>query len=144
MTGFLGKYLHQLDDNGRLALPASFRRRVGDDGFILVNCKQPALYLYPESAWTAKELQMLELVERTPDAHPSVLALTADAMEALPDKQGRILIPERFQQAAELDGEALIVGMVNRIEIWNPERFESEISESSAESDQYLRKIFSI
>lgn len=144
MTGFLGKYLHQLDDKGRLALPACFRRRVGDDGFILVYCKQPALFLYPESAWRTKEMQMMELVERTPEAHRSVLALTANALEAVPDNQGRILIPERFQRAVELDGEALIVGMVNRIEIWNPERFESETSESSPESDQHLRKIFSI
>lgn len=87
---------------------------------------------------------MMELVERTPEAHRSVLALTANALEAVPDNQGRILIPERFQRAVELDGEALIVGMVNRIEIWNPERFESETSESSPESDQHLRKIFSI
>ncbi len=144
MTGFLGKYLHQLDDKGRLALPASFRRSVGEDGFILVYYQDPALFLYPASAWRTKEVQMMELVERTPEARPSVLALTANALEAVPDKQGRILIPERLQRAAELDGEALIVGMLNRIEIWNPERFEGAVRDSSPESDKHLRKIFSI
>ncbi len=144
MTGFLGKYLHQLDDKGRLALPANYRRSVGEDGLILVSFQEPALLLYPEAAWRTKELQMLELVERTPEARPSVLALTANAVEVVPDKQGRILIPERLQRAANLDGEALIVGRLNRIEIWNPESFEGAVQDSSPESDKHLRKIFSI
>ncbi len=144
MTGFLGKYLHQLDDKGRLALPASYRRSVGEDGLILVSYQEPALLLYPASAWRTKELQMLELVERTPEAKASVLALTANALEVVPDKQGRILIPERLQRAAKLDGEALIVGRLNRIEIWNPESFEGTIQDSSAESDKHLKNIFAI
>ncbi len=144
MTGFLGKYLHQLDEKGRLALPASYRRRVGDEGFVLVHCGESALFLYPAAAWKGMEQRLLELVQRNPDTRPSVLALAADAVEAVPDKQGRILIPERLQRAAQLDGETLIVGMLDKIEIWNPELFESTTRMGSPESEKYLRQIFSI
>ncbi len=88
MTGFLGSYLHQLDEKGRLALPAPFRRNAGDGGFVLIHGYDSALFLYPERAWSEVEERLVELMRRQPDARSSVLALTANAVEVEPDKQG--------------------------------------------------------
>lgn len=141
MTGFLGSFLHQLDDKGRLALPASFRRSVGDDGFVLIAAGEPALFLYPAPAWASVEERLIELQRRQPEARSSVLRVTANAVEAVPDKQGRILIPDRLQRAAELDGEALIVGALDKIEIWNPERFESTTREAESDFDRFVKQL---
>ena len=70
-----------------------------------------------------------------------VLGLTANAVEVNPDKQGRILIPERLQRAAQLDAEALVVGVLDKIEIWNPELFESTTREAEPGFEQYVRQI---
>lgn len=141
MTGFLGSYLHQLDGKGRLALPASFRRSVGDEGFVLIHFDEPSLFLYPAKTWAGVEDRLVELVRRQPGARRSVLALTANALEVVPDKQGRILVPERLQKAAKLDGEALVVGVLDRIEIWNPQLFESTTREAPTDSTRFVREI---
>ena len=142
MTGFLGSYLHQLDEKGRLALPASFRRAVGDEGFVLIHCYESSLFLYPEKAWVEVEDRLGELLRRQPESRASVLTMTANAIEAIPDKQGRILIPERLQQAADLKEEALIVGVLDKIEIWNPDRFEGATRKAKPEVEQFVRQIF--
>lgn len=142
VTGFLGSFLHQLDEKGRLALPASFRRSAGDDErFVLIHVQEPALFLYPARAWAAVEEQLMDLLRRQPGSRASVLSLTANAVETIPDKQGRILIPERLQKVARLDGEALVVGALEKIEIWNPEAFASTTSEAGPELEQFVRQI---
>ena len=142
LTGFLGSYRHQLDDKGRLALPAAFRRNAGDGGFVLLNGHDTSLFLYPARSWADVEKRLGELLQRQPGSRKSILALTANAMEVEPDKQGRILIPERLQKAARLEGEALIVGMLEKIEIWNPELFADTTAETNPEIERYLRQIF--
>lgn len=142
MTGFLGSYRHQLDEKGRLALPAVFRRNAGEVGFVLLHCYDTALFLYPASAWAEVEERLTDLLRRQPDSRSSVLSLTAKAMEVEPDKQGRILIPERLQKAARLDGEALIVGALDKIEIWNPELFEEATAEPTSDFDRFVRQVF--
>jgi MraZ protein len=141
LTGFLGSYLHQLDEKGRVALPAAFRRNAGDEGFVLIQGSEPALFLYPQQAWACVEEQLGELMRRQPEARATVLSLTANAVEVVPDKQGRILIPERLQRAARLEGTALIVGVLDKIELWNPELFEGTTREGKAGIEQFVRQI---
>ncbi len=141
MTGFLGSYLHQLDDKGRLALPVSFRRAAGENGFVLVHPDERALFLYPAAAWGQVEERLGELQRRQAEARAGVRAILANALQVVPDKQGRILIPDRLQRAAELEGEALIVGVIDKIEIWNPELFESATRKGKPEFEHFRRQI---
>ena len=142
MTGFLGSYLHQLDEKGRLALPASFRRAAGEDGFVLIHCYESSLFLYPAKAWVDVEERLGELLRRQPESRGSVLSLTANAVEVMPDKQGRILIPDRLQKAANLESEALIVGVLEKIEIWNPALFEGATKKAKPEFEHFVKQIF--
>ena len=141
MTGFLGSYLHQLDEKGRIALPAAFRRVTGEESLVLVQNEDPALILYPNAAWAQVEEKLGELMHKSPEARERVLKVVANAVEVVPDKQGRILIPERLQDAARLEGQALVVGVFDRIELWNPGLFEELTSEPKPELDQFLRQI---
>jgi MraZ protein len=142
MTGFLGSFLHQLDEKGRLALPAAFRRSAGEEErFVLIHAQEPALFLYPARAWASVEEQLMDLLRRQPESRGLVLSLTANALETIPDKQGRILIPERLQEAAQLDSEALIVGALEKIEIWNPGVFDSTTRDAKPELEKFVRQI---
>ncbi len=126
VAGFLGSYLHQLDSKGRLSLPAAFRRDYEGDAYVLIQAHPDALSLYPRSSWSEVEGRLQDLVKRRPDARHYLLGLTANAHHVSPDRQGRILIPDRLRTGASLDGEALVVGALDKIEIWNPELFEEK------------------
>lgn len=142
MSGFLGSYLHQIDEKGRISLPASYRREAPDRPLVLVQAHEDALSLYPMPAWVEVEARLRELLRLQPDARPYVLGITAKAVEVLPDKQGRILIPQRLLDAGDLHGTALLVGVIDRIEIWNPDRFQAAVPERSPELTRFSHQIF--
>lgn len=142
MSGFLGSYVHQVDEKGRLSLPASFRRGVTDGSLVGVQVHPNALTLYPESTWVEVEQRLLELLRRQPESRPYVLGITANAMEVSPDKQGRILIPQRLLDSIGVEESALLVGVIDRIEVWDPERFESSVTERSPDFDRFAGQVF--
>jgi MraZ protein len=142
VSGFLGSYRHQIDEKGRLSLPAPFRRDADERPLVLVQVQAEALTLYPESTWQGVEERLLELLRRKPEARPHVLGITAAAAEVVPDKQGRILVPQRLLSAAGLAEAALLVGVIDRIEIWDPARFDATVGTRSAEFDRFTAQIF--
>lgn len=119
---YLGSYVHQLDEKGRLSLPAQYRRESADQRFILLQPYPPALALYPELEWAGVEERLQDMM-RDPAGRLWVLGVMANATEVVPDGQGRILIPQGLREAAGLDGQALLVGAINKVEIWNPRTF---------------------
>lgn len=142
MSGFLGSYLHQIDDKGRLNLPAPFRRDHPDRPLVLVHVFENALTLYPEPAWAEVESRLRELLRLQPQARSYVLSVTANAVEVVPDKQGRILVPQRLQEAVGIRGAALVVGAIDRIELWDPERFQAALPARSDDFDRFNHQIF--
>lgn len=139
---FLGSHTNQLDDKGRVSLPAAFRREAGDQRFVLIQAHRPSLTLYPEAAWTEVEERLQDLLKHQPEARAYVLSITANAVEVVPDSQGRILIPTRLKEAAELNGQALLVGALDKIEIWNPDRFDAMIRDEAARFERFAPQIF--
>lgn len=142
MSGFLGSYVHQVDDKGRLSLPASFRRGVQEESLVVVKAHDGALTLYPESTWVEVEGRLLELLRLQPNSRPYVLRITADAVEVSPDKQGRILIPQRLLEQVGVEDTVLLVGVIDRIEVWNPDRFEGAVSDRKDEFEGYTHQVF--
>jgi MraZ protein len=139
---FLGSYTFQLDEKGRVSLPAAFRREAPSPRFVLVQAYPPALALYPESEWAAVEERLRELLRLQPEARMYVLSVMAGAVEVVPDSQGRILIPARLKEAAGLDGPAMLVGAIDKIEIWNPAHFESALSAGAGRFADFAPQIF--
>jgi len=139
---FLGSYTYQLDEKGRVSLPAAFRREAPDQRFVLVQAYAPSLALYPEVEWAQVEERLRDLLRHQPEARLYVLSIMANAVEVTPDSQGRILIPGRLKEAAGLEGQALLVGAIDRIEIWNPSDFEEAIRTGAGEFAKFAPQIF--
>ena len=142
MSGYLGSYLHQLDDKGRISLPSSYRKEASERPLVLVHVFPDALTLYPEDTWGEVETRLRELLRLQPQARPFVLRVTANAVEVTPDKAGRILVPQRLQDAVGIAGSALVVGAIDRIELWNPERFAAATAAEPGDADRYLHQVF--
>lgn len=142
MPGFLGSFLHQLDPKGRVSLPAPFRRGREGEPFVLIQTQPDALSLYPDDGWTEVQEELRQMSKRQPGLRNQVLRVTAGAIEVVPDKQGRILIPEKMRGAVSLGTEALMVGAINHIEIWDPKRFEEETGPSDDAFEGYIERVF--
>lgn len=142
MSGFLGSFLHQIDGKGRVSLPASFRREADGESFVLIHVHPDALSLYPEESWLERQQSLREMMRRNPESRRFILGLTANATEVAPDKQGRILIPDRLREAIGLGEEALIVGAIDKVEVWDPDRFEASEPPRSDEFQKLVGSIF--
>ena len=145
MTGFLGRYEYQLDQKGRVSLPAEYRHKAGAKRFVLVQWEPTHLTLFPEAVWDGVKERLLEMRRSRADLAKTLREVTSRAKDVTPDKQGRILIPSWLKEGAGLDGTVLLVGAMDRIEIWDQktflERHPHEVSED-AERIAEMHRIF--
>ena len=125
MTGFLGRFEYQLDQKGRVSLPADYRRKATGTRFVLLQWELSHLTLFPEDVWSGVRERLLELRRDRRDLADILRDVMSRATDVEPDKQGRILIPGWLQARAKLNGGVLLIGAMDRIEIWNPEVFRS-------------------
>ena len=142
MATFLGSYTYTLDDKGRVSLPAPFRREAGEQRFVLLQVYAPALALYPVEAWRDVEERLRGVMRNDPSARLWVLSLMSNAVEVTPDGQGRILIPTKLQEAAKLSGQVLMVGAIDKVELWNPAEFETAVTGNETKFEGYAPQIF--
>ncbi len=131
-----------MDEKGRVSLPSAFRREADGDRFVLLQWRAPALTLFPMTSWAASQERLLAFRRNQPEAWGEVLAITSSAVEVSPDKQGRILIPARLQEAAGLEGSVLLVGNIDRVELWHPPEFERVARTGSGEFEKFSNQIF--
>ncbi len=142
MNGFLGRYEKRLDDKGRLSLPIPLRRAAGDGPLVLLQYQVPALTLFPGTAWGKIEDRLKDFRRSDGSADLYVLRITSSAVPVTPDKLGRFRIPEWMQKTASLEGEVLVVGSLDRIEIWNPGLFHAHLADDPPDVSAFMHKIF--
>ncbi len=141
MAGFLGSFVHHLDAKGRISLPATFRRGRESEPFVLIQRPTEAVSLYPDEAWLEVEAELRTMAKREAKYRNLLRRVAASAAEVVPDKQGRILIPERIREAVGLGSEALVIGAFNHIEIWDPERFDKSTGGQDETFDEFLESM---
>lgn len=122
---FLGRHTHNLDDKGRLALPARFREQLGA-GVVITRGFDSCLLIYPIEAWTPLAERVSALSISDPDVRILRRMLFANATDANLDRQGRILVPADLRAHANIEREAVVLGMHTFIEIWSPEGWASQ------------------
>ncbi len=142
MTSFLGRYEYQFDERGRVSLPSAFRREAKNDRFVLIQWKEPSLSLFPKDTWNESEERLLKFRRNQPESWGDVLGIVSNAVEVVPDKQGRILVPAWLQKAASLENSVLMVGNLDRIELWNPARFAQAMEDTQGDFEKYSNQIF--
>jgi MraZ protein len=115
---YIGQYIHSLDSKNRVFLPVRFRST--NKKFILTRGLESCLFLYDLSSWekVLQKLEELSLPDKTQE-RAFKRALLSGAHEAQPDFQGRILIPQPLKEYARIQSEIIIIGVGNRLEIWD-------------------------
>lgn len=122
---FAGKELRKFDQVNRMSVPPGFRKDLGETVFIMKSIyKEPCLMIFSEEEWEIFSKGFISAF--TGEKQAKAQRKLADRVEKLSvDKSGRISIKDDFKAYAQLDEEALVVGTMNRVELWTPENWEA-------------------
>jgi MraZ protein len=127
----IGEYQHALDPKGRVILPSRFRGDLGE-AYIITKGLDRCISVYGREEWYTIE----EKIKALPNAKSRSLKrfLFASASEAVPDKNGRILIPPNLREYAGISRELVITGALTCVEIWDKEKWDKICSELTPET----------
>jgi MraZ protein len=127
---FKGTYRYKIDPKGRLPVPAPFRRALGESPELVVTLLDQCLAVYPPAEWQRLELQLQALPAFSKSVKALTRLLTSRAADCSLDVQGRILLPPALREPAGLGRDAVIVGVLNRFEVWAPETWDAFVRDS--------------
>ncbi len=139
-------YRHGVDDKRRLQIPAKWRPADAGVQFTLILWPKGAmqdacLLVLPPDEWVTlvQKLKALPFADPKAEVLRRIIGLKSD--RCVLDKSGRICLPDGMAKAAGIEKEALLLGLVDRFEIWNPERFESVSAVDQQLSSEVFRQI---
>ena len=137
---FIGEYQHNLDSKGRLAIPAKFRDRL-TGGAIITRGLDHCLFVFTSKEWEVLAQKLIALPLAQSNSRAFVRLMLAGAMDVEIDKQGRILTPDYLRKYAGLDKSAKIIGVYNRMEIWDERTWEKYRDRTEGSSDEIAEKM---
>ncbi|HGF8001028.1 division/cell wall cluster transcriptional repressor MraZ [Enterococcus faecium] len=119
----MGEFQHNIDAKGRLIVPSKLREELGEK-FVLTRGLDGCLFGYPMSEWKNLEAKLNEMPLAKKDARTFVRFFYSAATECELDKQGRINIHSTLRNYAALTKGCVVIGVSNRIEIWDETRWQ--------------------
>ncbi len=131
MPAFSGKYYYTLDPKGRIIIPAPFREIISSNYnaklFIVNALFDKCLHIFPQEEWNRFEEKVRQLPGMLEEVRFLKRRVIASAQEVELDKQGRILIPATHREDAGLDSDIVIVGQIDKIELWDRKEWDSVV-----------------
>jgi len=121
---FLGEFTHTIDNKGRLTIPAKFRGELAA-GLVVTRGFDQNLMLFTLEGWQ----ELADRIAQRPLADEDVRAFRrrvfSGAVDLEPDRQGRILLPPYLREFAAIEGDVVIAGMYNYVELWSATAWEA-------------------
>ncbi|UWE08921.1 division/cell wall cluster transcriptional repressor MraZ [Actinacidiphila bryophytorum] len=115
---FLGTYTPRLDDKHRLVLPARFREPLAD-GLVITRGQERCLCVWPVEGFRTATRQLSAAPLTSKSARDYLRVLFAGAHDEIPDKQGRVTVPQPLRDYAGLERDCAVIGANTRVEIWS-------------------------
>ncbi len=137
---FLGEFEHTIDDKGRLIIPAKYRGELAA-GLVVTRGIDQCLFVYPVKEWDELAARISQLPLTQKNARTFTRLIFAGATDLVPDRQGRILLPPYLREYADIEDEAVIIGLNERLEIWNPQRWRDVKSQLEEEADAIAEQL---
>ncbi len=136
----IGEYTHTIDPKKRLAIPAKLRKVFGERA-IITRGPNSCLFLYPVGEWQKVTDKLGQLSMGQGDTRSFSRLMFSGAMDAELDQLGRVLIPDYLKQYAGLKQRVAIVGVNDRLEIWDEERWTTYKAEAEKNMDMLAEKL---
>ncbi len=138
---FFGTFTPKLDEKSRLFLPAKFRDELVE-GLVVTRGQERCLTVWSMSDFSEMTARLREAPVTNKGARDYVRMLFAAASQEVPDKQGRISIPHVLRAYASLSKEVMVIGAMNRIEIWDPASWASYSEEQEQKFAELSDEVF--
>ena len=141
---FYGEYIHSIDRKGRLILPSKYRE-ISKNNFIekffITRGLDKCLFMFAEEEWKTQENKLKSISFTKQEGRTFNRLYFSGAMDVVPDKQGRILLPQYLKDYAGIKKDVVIVGVSNRIEIWSQELWKDFYGTSQSSFEQIAEKL---
>ncbi|HMQ51631.1 MAG TPA: division/cell wall cluster transcriptional repressor MraZ [Anaerolineae bacterium] len=121
---FLGEFEHSIDDKGRLTIPAKFRDDL-EGGLVITRGLDGCLWAYTRGEWEVVSEKISKMPSNNTAARNFARFFFSNAFDSIPDRQGRVLIPQNLRTYAEITNETIVIGVMNRVEIWSPAKWQA-------------------
>jgi MraZ protein len=136
--GFFGRYEHSLDQKGRLILPARFRGEFDASAYITQH-SEGCLAMWTPAEFEKQMTEKLAVQDRSPEDRNQVRVWAGTSAAVEIDRQGRVAVPAPLREFAGLDRAVLVMGAIDRIELWDPQAWEAEVRPSETSYRQRTR-----
>ena len=137
---FLGEFAHTIDDKGRLTIPAKFRNELAG-GVIITRGLDGCVWAFPRSEWEQLADKISSLPTTNKAARNFSRFMFSSAFDSIPDRQGRVILPQNLRDYAGIDNETTVIGVKNRVEIWNPTKWNEVFTEVEQDPDNIVAQL---
>jgi len=138
---FVGTYTPKIDDKGRLFLPAKFRDQL-EEGLMVTRGQERCLTVYSLDRFQTLTARLREAPLTNRSTRSYVRMLSSGAFDQVPDKQGRIGIAPLLRTYAGLQKDVVVIGALDRVEIWDPGNWETYLAAEEPEFSDLGEEIF--
>lgn len=122
---FIGEFEHNIDKKGRIIIPASFRKELGDFVYVTKGT-DGCLNIYDNEQWSEILTKLNNLPTTKRDSRIYIRKVSANSKKCEFDEQGRILLPSKLITYANLAKKCVIIGAINHLEIWDKDKWDAE------------------
>lgn len=143
MIGFVGEYEATLDAKGRFLLPAGFKKQLSDgsgENFVVNRGFEKCLSLYPMKSWKPIFSEISDLNDFDPKVRQFRRYFLNGATQVELDSANRLLLPKNLMEYAGLERDIVLVSAVNKIEIWDKNKYQQFFETFSPEAFSNLAK----
>jgi len=137
---FIGEFTHNIDDKGRLTIPAKFRDEL-ESGVVITRGLDGCLWAYPRYEWEILAEKIAKMPTTSQAARNFARFMFSSAFDSIPDRQGRVILPQNLRDYAAIQSEAAVIGVMNRVELWNPTRWNDIFSKVEEDPEAIVAQL---
>jgi MraZ protein len=145
MPAFSGKYYYTIDPKGRVIIPSPFREIIFTNYntklYVTNDVVDRCLHIYPQEEWNRLEEKVRRLPQMLNEVKYFKRRVIASALEVELDKQGRILIPAAHREDAGMNSDIVIVGQIEKIELWDRKEWDAVCDPSRIDRETVTGKL---
>lgn len=144
---FYGEYDHSIDRKGRLILPSRFReiaRENNIERFFLTRGLDKCIFMFTEHEWATQEQKFKTMSFTKKESRSFNRMFFAGAVDIIPDRQGRFIIPSYLKEFSGIVKDVMVVGVSSRIELWDKKTWEDFYRTTRDSFEQIAENILEI
>lgn len=145
MSSFKGSFNYTVDSKGRINIPAKMRKNLSPDAnnsFVITRGLDNCIFVYPNDEWAKREAELGKLEQTNREARLYTRLLLEFASDVELDGQHRISLTKELMEYAKISGDVLILGVFDRIEVWNPEEYRKYLDAQQQDYVTVAEKVF--